>query len=320
MGDTCGFTALHDSIRDFSLMNLTASTTATPPRISIVMPCLNRANMIEQSLRSIVDQNYPNLELIVIDGGSTDGSLEIIQQYANHLAYWCSEPDQGPSDALNKGFSHATGNIMAWLNTDDLYFPWTFRLIAEVFTGFPDMEWISSLYPVTWNSQGIPMNVQIRRGFSRQFFYKGYYMQNPNRYSRGYIQLESTFWRRSLWEKAGSRMDLQYTHASDFELWSRFFQHAELHGIKAILGGFRLHGNQLSVLGKHEYQKEAYAILREHGGKPCGRFGSFIRHHRWPEQSPLTVLPSLGFIQPSRNIRWSNETRSWIRSTDFITS
>jgi glycosyltransferase involved in cell wall biosynthesis len=93
------------------------------PKISIITPSFNQAQFLDATVQSILSQNYPNLEYIIIDGGSTDGSLEIIKKYEKHLHFWCSEPDAGQYDAINKGFAHSTGEIMAWLNSDDMYCP-----------------------------------------------------------------------------------------------------------------------------------------------------------------------------------------------------
>jgi glycosyltransferase involved in cell wall biosynthesis len=92
------------------------------PLVSIITPSYNHGHFLQQTIRSVITQDYPNLEYLIVDGGSTDNTLDIIQQYASHLAWWVSEPDQGQADAINKGFTHARGEIIAWLNSDDLYF------------------------------------------------------------------------------------------------------------------------------------------------------------------------------------------------------
>src|SRR5215470_7311361 len=110
------------------------------PRISIVTPSFNQARFLEATIRSVLDQRYDNLEYIVVDGGSTDGSVEIIKRYADRLAFWCSEADGGHGNALNKGLRRATGEIMAWLNSDDIYWPWTLAAVAEIFEAHPDVN------------------------------------------------------------------------------------------------------------------------------------------------------------------------------------
>src|SRR5213596_338381 len=125
-------------------------TSSSPPSISIVTPSYNQAKFLEATIRSVLDQGYPNLEYIVMDGGSTDGSLEIIRRYEKHLAGWVSEKDGGAADAIAKGFSRATGTILAYLNSDDLYLPGSLHAIGEamrdpaVDVAYGNTYWIDS--------------------------------------------------------------------------------------------------------------------------------------------------------------------------------
>src|SRR6185369_4878244 len=108
------------------------------PKITIVTPSFNQGRWIEQTIRSVLDQGYPNLEYIVLDGGSTDGSSEIIERYAGSLAFWASEPDGGQAAAINRGFARATGSLLGWINSDDLLEPGALALLAAEHRATPD--------------------------------------------------------------------------------------------------------------------------------------------------------------------------------------
>ena len=230
------------------------------PKISIVTPSLNQAQFLEATIQSIVSQNYSNLEYIIIDGGSSDGSVEIIKKYEKYLHYWCSEPDSGHSDALNKGFSKSTGEIMAWLNSDDMYCPWALRTVADIFSTLPQMQWLTTLTPCIWDYQGFCQKIEHLTGFSKEAFLEGRCLAWVPE-SIGWIQQESTFWRRSLWEKAGGCVSTEFTLAGDFELWSRFYEHTDLYGVLSPLGGFRYQHTQKTFHQK-QYITEAQQIVK----------------------------------------------------------
>ncbi|HEY5792280.1 MAG TPA: glycosyltransferase, partial [Chthoniobacterales bacterium] len=114
-------------------------------KFSIVTPSFNQASHLEGTLRSVLDQPGVDLEYLVVDGGSTDGSREVIERHAGRLAWWCSERDGGQYAAINKGFARTTGDILGWLNSSDLYLPWTLITVQQIFTQFPEVQWITSL-------------------------------------------------------------------------------------------------------------------------------------------------------------------------------
>ncbi len=227
------------------------------PRISIVTPSYNQASYLEATIRSVLLQGYPNLEYIVIDGGSSDGSVDIIHKYASWLAYWVSEPDQGQYDAINKGFSYSTGEIMAWLNSDDMYVPNSLYMISEVFTQLKNsVQWITGL-SAYWNDKDFLFHINNYPRYSAQLIRLGYYD------GRGFnfIQQESTFWTRELWQKAGGKLDTNMELASDFELWCRFAQFTELFFVPLVLGGFRVHTEQKTAKYMSQYLAEVDRYL-----------------------------------------------------------
>ena len=209
----------------------------TLPRIALVTPVFNSAKYIEQTIQSVLAQNYPNLEYFIIDGGSTDGTVDIIRKYESHVSAWMSEPDNGMYDALNKGFARTSGEIMGWISATDQLHTGGLAVVGSVFRDLPQVEWITGR-PSGFNEEGMTVTLLEVPHWSRSRFLAG-----ANRY----IQQESTFWRRSLWEKAGSRMDSSCRNGADFELWVRFFRLAKLYSVDGLIGGFRAHSDSLGL-------------------------------------------------------------------------
>lgn len=223
-----------------------AKTGAPWPRITLVTPVRNSAAYIEQTIRSVLSQGYPNLEYFIVDGGSTDGTIEIIQKYEKELAGWISEPDRGMYDALNKGFARSTGEVMGWISATDMLHVGGLKVAAGVFRDLASVEWITG-YSTVFTEEGMTVYVGACHDLR---FAKGLPRWSRHRFLAGAnhsIQQESTFWRRSLWEKAGGRVDDSRRIASDFELWVRFFRHAQLYTVDALIGGFRVHGDSIGL-------------------------------------------------------------------------
>ena len=225
------------------------------PKITIITPCYNLGQYLEQTILSIINQNYPNLEYIVIDGGSTDNTVEIIEKYREHIAYWVSEPDEGIYHALQKGFEKSTGDIMAWLNADDMYHAGALMRVKTVFQQFPQIKWLTG-FPSVYDEGGtmIVHPPGTFKKWSKYEVYLGHYQ---------WIQQESTFWTRDLWEAAGGYITTQYKVAGDFELWLRFFRFERLYSVPTPIGGYRVRKEQLSRSKFAEYKHEIQTMIEQ---------------------------------------------------------
>ncbi|MCF0055936.1 glycosyltransferase family 2 protein [Dyadobacter sp. CY356] len=228
--------------------------TADFPKITIVTPSYNQGKYLEDTILSVLGQGYPNLEYIIIDGGSTDDSVAIIKKYENQLAYWVSEKDEGLYHGLQKGFAKSTGEIMAWLNADDMYHKKSLFLVVDLFEKFKEVHWLmgsntffdESGYPFTYDDQPYAQ----RWSQTRLLLFNGHF-----------IQQESVFWRRGLWEKAGGFISQDYSLAADFELWIRFFRYEKLYSTSFMLSGFRFRNeNQKSFNQRNQYLEQVYAL------------------------------------------------------------
>ena len=145
------------------------------PKISVVTPVYNQVQYLEKTILSIVNQNYPNLEYIIIDGGSTDGSVDIIKKYEQYLTYWVSESDSGMYDAIQKGFDKSTGEIMCWLNADDVFLYNSLFAVSNVFMNNPSINWITSHHTVIDENDVITF-VKPTKQYCKYHFYNEIHM------------------------------------------------------------------------------------------------------------------------------------------------
>lgn len=227
------------------------------PKISIVTASYNQGDFLEECIDSVLSQNYPNLEYIVMDGGSSDNSVEIIKKHEKYLTYWQSKPDGGQYAAIQEGFGKTTGEIMAWLNSDDKYHHHAFYKVAYLFTANENIEWLTGRHS-WWDKDGNIEDIDTGPlpAYSRAKFV-------GKEYDKPWIQQESTFWRRSLWVKAGGGLRTNLKYAGDLELWTRFFRHTRLYTVDTLLGGYRRHGDQKAALSMDKYIDEAEKVLEE---------------------------------------------------------
>ena len=231
------------------------------PKISIITPCYNMAEYLEATIISVLSQNYPNLEYIIIDGGSNDGCREIIAKYAERLHYWSSEADQGMYHAIQKGFEHSTGDVMGWINADDLLLTGCLISVARAFTDNPECSWVQGLNSIA-DESGRVVAVHSPNLTSRfQFLNRECFTKAGELVAFGTLQQESTFWRRSLWMRVHGLSDCKYRLAGDFFLWMKFFRTEPLYLVYCLHGAFRVRAGQQSVSSRDAYVAEMESIV-----------------------------------------------------------
>ena len=230
------------------------------PKISLVTTNFNYGHYIEETINSVVRQNYQNLEYWIMDAGSTDQSLDIIKQHQEYIFHWESKPDKGPYSAINKALSRASGEIFGWLNSDDLLLPGALNLVAQIFSAHPSISWLTTLNRGVIDASGF-LSVDPLPGVSRASFLDGRNLPCKGRGYHGVIQQESTFFRRQLWERVGG-LDLDFPLGADFALWANFAKEEELYATPKLIGAFRNHGQNRSASLTQYYSEARSSLLR----------------------------------------------------------
>lgn len=235
---------------------------SSTPLVSIVTPSFNQATFLEAAILSVLEQDHPNIELILIDGGSTDGSLEIIRHYESRLAYWCSEPDTGQTEAINKGFARARGEVLAWLNSDDVY-----RLGAVT-------QAVAFLrqHPAVGMVYGQADYID-HRGETTGRFPAG--PTDLRRLRQGYVHIpqQAAFFRASLWRLAGP-LDPSFYFAMDYDLWVRIAERSPIRFVPQVWAGFRLHGDSKTLMAAARCWPEMWRVHRRDGGMALSILGA----------------------------------------------
>jgi glycosyltransferase involved in cell wall biosynthesis len=226
------------------------------PKISIVTPSLNQANYIETTIQSVLNQGYPSLEYIIVDGGSTDGTLEILKKYEKHLT-WSSQKDQGQSDAINKGFRKASGDILAFINSDDCYEPGALHKVGDFFARHPKAHWVTGKCRII-NEQGHEQRRLITQYKNLWLSLKSYKVLLV----LDYISQPATFWRRTLIEKIGYFDENEHL-SMDYDFSLRIGQQFPLHVIHSYLAAFRIHRSSKSRLIREHFNSDL-AIARNY--------------------------------------------------------
>lgn len=227
------------------------------PLVSIITPSFNQARFLEQTIQSVLSQDYPKIEYFIIDGGSTDGSVEIIRAHADRLAGWISEPDSGQTEAINKGFARATGEILAWLNSDDVYRPGAISSAVDFLRRHPEIGLVYG------DADYIDEGGHVIGSFPAA-------RTDYRRLRRGYVHIpqQSAFFRARLWNMAGP-LDPSFYFAMDYDLWVRIASISPIAYTPFTWAGFRLHGDAKSMAEADRCWPEMMRVHQRMGG---GRF------------------------------------------------
>ncbi len=252
------------------------------PRISIVMPSYQQADYLDRAIKSVLLQNYPNLEFIVMDGGSTDGSQDIIKKHQNRLAHWTSHRDKGQSDALNQGFSKATGSILAYLNSDDFYLPFLpLHYVANFFLKHPTVDIVQGhSYLVDTCDRVIGCSVAIK--FSIDDYCAGICS----------VSQPATFWRSEIMQRVGS-----FNVNNRISMDSDFFLEAAVKGASFAradrpLAAFRVHAGSTTMSGNHEAQRllEFERVKKNYSTFVKTKRGGFVTRLNYGMQRYMLML------------------------------
>ena len=226
------------------------------PLVSIITPSFNQAQYLEQTIQSLLSQDYHHIELIVIDGGSTDGSRAIIEKYTSQLSYWQSKKDGGQTDAINQGFARANGEVLAWLNSDDLLYPGAVSKAVEALDDFPDAVMVYGNCELV-NGQG----KLIKRFPATQ--------TDLTKLRQGYVHIpqQASFFLAEAWKQVGP-LDPSFFFAMDYDLWTRLAGLGSLKYIDAEpWAAFRLHGDSKSIAADDRCWPEMLKVHYRDGGK-----------------------------------------------------
>ena len=216
--------------------------------VSIVTPSFNQASFLEQTIRSVLDQDYPSLEYIVVDGASNDRSVDIIKKYSDRLAWWVSEKDNGQGEAINKGISHATGDIIGWINSDDYYLPNAISSAVKIFEHNPDVALV----------YGDMLAVDQNGETTNMLRYNQYSLEDLLCFQ--IIGQPAVFFRREVYEKVGG-LDTTYHFMLDHHLWIRIAGQGKILHVPLIWSAARYHPQAKNRLKPVEFGLEAYRIV-----------------------------------------------------------
>jgi glycosyltransferase involved in cell wall biosynthesis len=246
-----------------------------PPLISVVTPSYNQGEYLEQTIRSVLDQGYPRLEYIVCDGGSQDGSRAILDRYGQRLHYWTSGPDSGHADAINRGMACAGGEILAYLNSDDLLLPGSLAYLGSYFAHHPDVDVVYG-HRVMIDRTGEEIGRWVLPRHDDDVLAWN-----------DYVPQETLFWRRRIWEMCGGFVSDEFPFSLDWDLLLRFRRAgARFARVPRFIGAFRVHEaqkttRQIATSGERDIRKlRRRELKRDPAPSELRRHvGAYVRRH-----------------------------------------
>lgn len=262
------------------------------PRISLVTPSYNQGQFLQQTILSVMNQRYPNLEYMILDGGSTDGSVDIIRCYEDQLAYWRSQPDGGQAAAIKDGFSRSTGEILGWLNSDDLLLPGALAAVARFFSQHPNVQClvggtvvVDAGLNVVRDRLGLPRivlgepeslcSLLARRGCS---FYQ-----------------PASFWRREAYERVGG-IDPSYSFAMDYDFYVRLAALGSFGHISKLIAAFRVHAESKTTRLQAVRRSECRRVVAQYQD-PGHHVRTLLALRNAVRNLPLRIGISLGLVR-----------------------
>ena len=222
--------------------------------VSVVTPSFNQAHFIEKTIQSVLSQEYSHIEYMVVDGGSSDNTTEILRRYENRLAWWVSERDQGQTDAINKGFARATGDIFAWLNSDDSYESGAVSAAVRYLEDHPQVGMVYGACNFI-NEDGQVIGKFDARQTSHRRIRRGY----------NHIPQQTMFFRAGLWRQVGP-LDPSFHYAMDYDLWTRISARSEIKYVPQTWANFRLHTAGKTLLADERFWPEMLRVHYRDGG------------------------------------------------------
>jgi len=278
------------------------------PKISIVTPSYNQAEFLERTILSVLNQEYANLEFIIIDGGSTDGSVEVIKRYEKYLAYWVTEQDEGQTDAINKGWRIASGEILAYLNSDDTYVPGTMRNVAQYLIYHSKVDAIYGTCNIidesdhivnVWHPAQFNIRTLIRSGIST-------------------IPQQTVFFRSHVLKEIGL-LDTSLRHAMDYEYWVRMGQKFRIQKTPYVLANFRIHRKSKTFLESRKQWQESCQVSAKYSNESKFRWIVGYWRYKISRLWPKFIKPFIFARSNKERIAVLHPMLELVRSTIWVT-